>query len=140
MGKSTPEQELNCGSCGYNTCREKAVAVYLGKADLSMCLPYLKERAESFSDKIINNTPNGIMVLNENLEIQQINNAACNIFNIAHHQDVQGLAPVVQFRDPGDYIHVLSTGMNIHNKRNFLEDTTGISKKPFYMIKAIISS
>ena len=34
MGKTTPEQELNCGSCGYDTCREKAIAVYQNKADL----------------------------------------------------------------------------------------------------------
>lgn len=46
MGKTAPEQELNCGSCGYATCREKAIAVYQGKADLTMCLPFLKERAE----------------------------------------------------------------------------------------------
>ena len=38
-----------------------------------MCLPYLKEKAESFSDNIINNTPNGIMVRSEDLEVQQIN-------------------------------------------------------------------
>ena len=41
MGKNTPEQELNCGACGYNTCREKAIAVYQGKADINMCLPFL---------------------------------------------------------------------------------------------------
>jgi len=40
-----------------------------------MCLPYLKEKAESFSDAIIKNTPNGVIVLNEDLEIQQINNS-----------------------------------------------------------------
>lgn len=45
MGKTKPEHELNCGSCGYNTCREKAVAIYQGKADSSMCLPFLKEKA-----------------------------------------------------------------------------------------------
>ena len=75
IGKPTEEQELNCGSCGYDTCREKAVAILQGKADLTMCLPYLKEKAESFSDNIINNTPNGIMVLSEDLEVQQINKA-----------------------------------------------------------------
>ena len=82
MGKTKPEDELNCGSCGYNTCREKAVAVYQGKADLSMCLPFLKDKAESFSDHIIRNTPNGIIVLNEELEVQQINDAARKIMNI----------------------------------------------------------
>ncbi len=50
MGKRTPADELNCGSCGYNTCREKAVAIYQGKAEASMCLPYLKDKAETFSD------------------------------------------------------------------------------------------
>ena len=58
MGKNKPADELNCGSCGYNTCREKAIAIYQGKADLTMCLPYLKDRAENFSDHIINNTSN----------------------------------------------------------------------------------
>lgn len=69
MGKSSKHQELNCGSCGYNTCRKKAQAVLLGKADLTMCLPFLKDKAENFSDTVINNTPNGIIVLNERLEI-----------------------------------------------------------------------
>ena len=64
MGKTRPEDELNCGSCGYNTCREKAIAIYQGKAEISMCLPYLKDKAESFSDSIVNNTPNGLIVLN----------------------------------------------------------------------------
>lgn len=52
MGKFRPEQELNCGSCGYNTCREKAAAILQGKAEVSMCLPFLKEKAESFSDTL----------------------------------------------------------------------------------------
>lgn len=76
MGKHTPADELNCGSCGYNTCREKAVAIYQGKAEISMCLPYLKDKAETFSDNIVRNTPNGIIVLNEKLEVQQINKVA----------------------------------------------------------------
>ncbi len=63
MGKTKPEDELNCGSCGYDTCREKAQAIFEGKADLSMCLPFLKEKAESFSDKILRNIPSGVIVL-----------------------------------------------------------------------------
>ncbi|MDE7280512.1 MAG: 4Fe-4S binding protein, partial [Ruminiclostridium sp.] len=90
MGKRSPADELNCGSCGYDTCREKAVAVYNGKADLSMCLPFLKEKAESFSDTIIKNTPNAIIVLNESLEVQQINKAALKLMNIANASDVLG--------------------------------------------------
>ena len=50
MGKFKPSDELNCGSCGYNSCREKAIAICQGKAEISMCLPFLKDKAESFSD------------------------------------------------------------------------------------------
>ena len=53
MGKFKPSDELNCGSCGYNTCREKAIAICQGKAEISMCLPFLKDKAESFSDTIV---------------------------------------------------------------------------------------
>lgn len=47
--KNSAEDELNCGACGYNTCREKAVAVYQGLAEIDMCLPYLisKSRGET---------------------------------------------------------------------------------------------
>lgn len=121
MGKTDPEHELNCGSCGYNTCREKAVAVFLGKADLSMCLPYLKEKAESFSDTIINNSPNGIMVLDENLEIQQINEAALKIMNIKKQRDVLG-SPVVRILNPQEFLQAMTMGEEIHNKRVYLAE------------------
>ena len=99
MGKTSPADELNCGSCGYDTCREKAVAVYWGKADLTMCLPFLKEKAETFSDTIIRNSPNGIIVLNESLEVQQINGAACDILRLSRPADIMG-DQVVRVLDP----------------------------------------
>ena len=43
MGKQEKEKILNCGSCGCNTCREKAIAIIQGKANIEMCLPYLME-------------------------------------------------------------------------------------------------
>jgi len=45
-GKNTPADELNCGACGYPSCRQKAEAVYRGKAEVEMCLPYLISRIE----------------------------------------------------------------------------------------------
>jgi signal transduction histidine kinase len=44
--KTKPEDELNCGACGYPTCRDKAIAVYQGLAEAQMCLPYLIEQLE----------------------------------------------------------------------------------------------
>ena len=120
-GKFTPEQELNCGACGYNTCREKAIAVYQGKADINMCLPFLTQKAESFSDTIINNTPNGIIVLNEDLEVQQINTAACRIMNIRHASDVLG-DQVIRILDPKVFLDVMSTGMSVRDEKVYLTE------------------
>ena len=121
MGKFKPSQELNCGSCGYNTCREKAIAISQGKAEISMCLPYLKDKAESFSDIIVNNTPNGLIVLNEQLEVQQINKAARNIMNIRSANDILG-DQVVRILDPKVFMDVLRTGRNVCDERVYLAE------------------
>lgn len=121
MGKMKPSQELNCGSCGYPTCREKAIAICHGKAEISMCLPYLKDKAESFSDTIVRNTPNGLIVLNEKLEVQQINRAAQKILSIRYASDVMG-EPIVRVLDPADFLEVLSRGRAIHNKPVYLAE------------------
>ena len=121
MGKFKPSQELNCGSCGYNTCREKAVAIYQGKAEISMCLPYLKDKAESFSDTIVKNTPNGLIVLNEKLEVQQINNAALRIMNLRSPKDVLG-DQVIRILDPSVFANVLHSGNGVYNERTYLAE------------------
>ena len=121
MGKTSPEQELNCGSCGYPTCREKAIAVYQGKADLSMCLPFLKEKAETFSGYVINNTPNAIFVLDENLCVQQINKAGCALFNLKTPSDILG-SPIVRLLNPADYLSVMTSGVPIKEKKHYLAE------------------
>ena len=121
MGKFRPADELNCGTCGYNTCRDKAIAVIQGKAEVSMCLPFLKDRAESFSDTIVNNTPNGLIALNENLEVQQINVAARKIMNIRAASDVLG-EPVVRILDPTLFLQVKNSGRSVRNRRTYLAE------------------
>lgn len=121
MGKIKPSDELNCGSCGYDTCREKAIAILQGKAEISMCLPFLKDKAENFSDTIARNSPNGLIVLNEGLEVQQVNKAALKILNLRLPSDILG-DQVVRVLDPTDFVNVLSNGRNIHNKREYLAE------------------
>ena len=121
MGKLKPEDELNCGSCGYNTCREKAVAIIQGKAEVSMCLPFLKERAENFSDNIINNTPNGIVVLNDKYEVQQINRAALKLMNIPRESDVMG-EPIIRILDPKPFMDVQRTGKALRDEKVYLAE------------------
>ena len=143
MGKMKKEDELNCGSCGYDTCRAKAIAILQGKAEISMCLPYLKEKAENFSDTISRNTPDGLIVLNENLEVQQVNSAALKMLNLRNPRDILG-DQVVRILDPNDFIKVLSMGRPIHDKREYLAeydkyvDKTIVYDKEYHLLLGIL--
>lgn len=121
MGKTSKDKELNCGSCGYNTCREKAVAIYQGKAIKEMCLPFLKEKAESFSNNIVENTPNGIMVLNSKFEIQLINKALCRFLKIKRPSDVikRNVSLII---DPTPYEEILKGGKTVYSRKTFLAE------------------
>ena len=121
MGKFKPADELNCGTCGYNSCREKAIAIIQGKAEASMCLPNLLDKAESFSDTIVRNTPYGLIVLNENLEVQQVNRAARKIMNIRASSDVLG-EPVIRILDPTVFAGVMSSGRSVRDQRVYLAE------------------
>ena len=121
MGKFKSSDELNCGSCGYNTCREKAIAICQGKAEISMCLPFLKDKAESFSDTIVKNTPNGLIVLNESLEVQQINEAARKMMNIRSASDVLG-DQVIRILDPSVFMNVMTSGKDVKDQRVYLAE------------------
>ena len=121
MGKIKALDELNCGSCGYNSCREKAIAICQGKAEISMCLPFLKDKAESFSDTIVSSSPDGLIVLNESLEVQQINGAALRLMNLRADKDVLG-EPVVRILDPKVFLQVQETGRNLYGKKVYLAE------------------
>lgn len=81
-GKTEPCHELNCGACGYSTCREKAWAVVNGYAEVEMCVPYMREKAESMGNVIIENSPFGIIVCNGDLMISEINRRAQALIGI----------------------------------------------------------
>lgn len=76
LGKNSSEQQLNCGACGYETCKAKAIGVLEGKADPHLCLPFALEQAQSISNLIIEHTPNGIIVVDDQRMIKEINPAA----------------------------------------------------------------
>ena len=121
MGKFKPSQELNCGTCGYDTCRDKAIAVLQGKANISMCLPMLTQKAESFSDTIVKNTPNALLVVNDLLEVQQINAPALKMMNLRKESDAIG-SQLIRIMDPGNFMKVKRTGEGIYNEKTYLAD------------------
>lgn len=118
MGKNSPEQELNCGHCGYNTCREMAAAVCRGKADVNMCQPYIMEKSDHFTTTLLDNTPNGILILNENYEIQRINRAAMQMLHIGFESDVID-QPVMNIMDPIPFMEVLQNNVPVIGQRDY---------------------
>ncbi|HMA69712.1 MAG TPA: [Fe-Fe] hydrogenase large subunit C-terminal domain-containing protein [Candidatus Mcinerneyibacterium sp.] len=89
-GKENKEDQLNCGACGYNSCREKAIAVVRGLAEDQMCIPYMRRLAEKKSDKILEKSPNGIVIMDEKLKILDFNKSfkdmfKCSSSNLGKH-------------------------------------------------------
>ncbi|HAI20487.1 MAG TPA: histidine kinase [Clostridiales bacterium UBA8153] len=116
-GKHGPQDELNCGSCGYNTCREKAVAVFRGWADPKMCLPYMRERAESMSTTVVSSTPNAIFVVDPGGCVVDINPAAERVFRTAK-ADAVG-RHIREFMSPDLFDRVAETGEPVRDEVDF---------------------
>lgn len=107
VGKTKLEDHLNCGACGYPTCRDKAIAVHQGIAELKMCIPYMRERAESVSNLVISAMPNGVIIASRELKVLEINIAAQKMFGVKG-EDFKGkdLSLVL---DPANFRQVADT-------------------------------
>lgn len=111
MGKYKKSDELNCANCGYHTCREKAIAVYNGMAELSMCLPFMRQNSERLTNVIFDTTPNLICVIDEELDIIDMNPAARRFFDVKSSNEVA--IPVVMFLDEDKFIKVKDSKKSI---------------------------
>ena len=120
-GKFKPEDELNCGSCGYPTCREKAWAVFNGYADIDICLPYMRERAESMSYEIIHNSPEGIVVLDSDMNVVDINSKAKELLGITA-VSLKGL-PAIDFFNPTEFLIAQNSGRQYVRKKVYVAET-----------------
>lgn len=120
-GKFKPEDELNCGSCGFHTCREKAWAVFNGYADIDICLPYMRERAESMSYEIVHNSPDGVIILDRDLKVVDINQKAKELLGIEAFS-LKGL-PASDFFDTSEFLIAYSSGRDKVWRKIFLNST-----------------
>ncbi len=80
QGKLDPELQLNCGACGYESCRDNAIAVVRGMAEPEMCIPYMRRLAQQRTDRIIETSPNGVVILDGELSIIHMNPAFKKMF------------------------------------------------------------
>jgi len=108
IGKNTPDDESNCGGCGYPTCRDKAIATYQGLAELEMCVPYMRAKFESLSHVVVDSALDAIIIVTSDLLIHQINPTANRLFN-PFARPVKGQHLAILF-DPSDFQYVIETG------------------------------
>jgi iron only hydrogenase large subunit-like protein/uncharacterized Fe-S cluster-containing protein len=80
QGKLDPANQLNCGACGYESCRDNAIAVARGMAEPEMCIPYMRRLAQQRTDRIIETSPNGVVILDSELRIIHMNPAFHRMF------------------------------------------------------------
>ncbi len=121
MGKYTGEDELNCGACGYPTCREKARAVYQGKAEIGMCLPHALEQAESMSNIVMDVTPNMILIVGKDLRIRECNKKAQELLDVSRSEALERY--IFEFVDEKDIAEVLKTKEPVLRKKTSIPHT-----------------
>ena len=80
LGKSSPADELNCGGCGYPTCRDMAKALLAGISETEMCVTKMRKDAESKVDMLLSTIPNGVVIVDNELNIADLNKRFVNLF------------------------------------------------------------
>ncbi len=115
IGKYSKEDELNCGACGYPTCRDKAVAVFQGKAELTMCIPYMSERAQSLANVVLETSPNMTIIVDTDMKIQEFSAAAEKHFGITRKEALETY--LFELMDTDDFEWVFQHKQQLQNKK-----------------------
>lgn len=120
IGKNSRAQELNCGSCGYPTCREKAIAVYQNKAELNMCMPYMTDISQAMANVTLSVTPNYIIAVDSDMYIREFNVAAQRLFNVTRNEVLN--KRLSQYIETADFEQVITNKSSIYDKKVRYDD------------------
>lgn len=119
IGKHSRADELNCGACGYDTCRDKAVSVIEGLSYPEMCIPYMRSKAEKLSNIIFEYSPNILIITDLSLNILDLNPEGEKTFK-TKMANIKGqhLSGILNTED---YEEALRTEQNIIGRKVYLE-------------------
>ncbi len=150
IGKHTAEDELNCGGCGYSSCRELAVALLDGVAEPSMCISYMRKIAMRKAAAMLRCMPAAIVMVDNNMEIIEANDSFMKMFTgemyeifKARPDGMAGAAidRIVEFSDL--FRTILKTGKDLHkehyNVNDRLYDINVFTIEPNEIVGAIIT-
>lgn len=115
IGKNGEQDELNCMACGYPSCREKAIAVYQGKAELTMCMPYMQEQAQSLARTIMDKSPDAILAVDADMCILEFSKAAELCFGKTKSEMKH--VPLSRMIADDDFREVYQTHRNLYGKK-----------------------
>lgn len=119
MGKNTRADELDCGACGYNSCREKAVAVLDGMAQVDMCMPYMKKKAETMTSAIFMAARNSIIMTDLGYKIIRVNPAFEMVTGMKNSEIVG--KPISEFIAERYFRNAVETRTDIVGKKIHME-------------------
>ena len=118
IGRSNSDTEFNCGACGYMSCREKAIAIYQGKAEASMCLIRSYENACSQANVVMDNIPSIVMIMDKDFRIREFNKKAEAVFGVTRVQALKTY--LFDYIDTAEFEEVYKTHVpKIHMKKKW---------------------
>lgn len=115
MGLDDPTQAINCGACGYGTCRQKAIAVLRGETEPDMCMTLLRRKASRVANFVVDAMPLIAIIVDQQQRIIEFNQAAVNAFGISRKEALSKY--IFELMDPEDFLYVLSVKLGIKNKK-----------------------
>lgn len=150
IGKHSQDDELNCGGCGYSTCRELAKALLSGEAEPSMCVSYMRKIAMRKAAAMLRCMPSATVMVDENLNVVEANDAFMRMFCgdmydiFSARQDGLVGAAIDRIVDFSDIFKTaLKTGKDIHKERfpikNRLYDIVAFTIEQSEIVGAIIT-
>lgn len=150
IGKHSVDDELNCGGCGYATCRDLAKALLDGEAETSMCVSYMRKIAVRKAAAMIRSMPSAIVMVDNNLNILEANDSFMKMFTgdmyevfKARPDGLTGAAldRIVDFSDI--FKTILKTGKDLrkerYNVKNRLYDISAFTIEENEIVGAVIT-
>ena len=146
VGKFSADDELNCGGCGYDSCREFAVALVSQKAERAMCVTYMRKLAHKKANALIQKMPSAVVIVNDAMRIIEFNDAFTGLFarDRAGHGNasIEGLALAEVMPFASLFHNVLKTGEDILDRdlrfQNTILHTTIFSIEKHCLVGGII--
>lgn len=123
IGKQSLQDQLNCGGCGYNSCRDFAIAYLDKKAEQSMCVSYMRRIAHDKATSLLQKMPSGVVMVNDQFKIIESNRSFTRILG-PDYEELYNINPGLTGADIRKIVpfHKLFTNMLLSGEDSFEKD------------------